>query len=874
MDPRHLAHADADPDFYDDVWQVPCDAADVLGPAVVPERVEVSDQGPWRVYRTPCLLPDSGWKVHVSCVPSRAEHVVPLVVAEALAEDLTCKHLRTRRLVAATQAKYAEPSGAGKVVTVYPVDEPSLARIVARLTVLLAGEPGARVLSDVPVDGAPVSVRFGAFRGVRHVDAQGRWGIGRVGDTGTGSAADDRSPHSGCRGAAVVPALVAALRDAASARDGDAVLPVTDVRVVHRSNAGGVYTATWEDGRRVVLKEARRHTGFDLAGSDAVTRLRHERSALERLAGTGVVPEVVAHHAAGDSEFLVMEHVAGPTVTSGMATGHPAAVPGADAAAYRAWVDAVVTRTGEALAVLHAHGVSHRDVHPGNVIECDGRVVLVDLESSALDGVAVAKGVATALSSTGDDVTPAADLAALARMGALLVNPQYALTARRPELAAELTGVGEADLAGPDGVGHGGGAVADPGAPAAPCRPTPPCPERLVAGLHVAADTARHDRLLPSDVAGFSVPGGGLGLLHGAGGVLATLAATGRPVPDAWRAWLVERSLAAPWLAPGLADGAEGVALCLARLGELDAARVLVSRWADRESASPWWSRGSAGRALAHAELADRLDEPALVASALDLVADTLECVEADVPPPGVRAGLLDGWAGVGLAMLRVAECIDGLAGDGVTTRLRAAAHRAMRRECQAVRVRAGAWLASDGTRVLPYLGTGSAALGLLAAALGGRPDSGLPATDSAPDPAAVTPDEAVTGVVRALELRSVAGAGLLHGRAGLLATLTVVAPDHPAVTLHRERLGWYTVPVTGTSRRHHPLAEDADLLLGDQNIRCSADLGSGAAGAILVGHDDVATTAAAVTAVLALPVVERPRTQVIPGMTPVTTSR
>ena len=30
MDPRHLAHADADPDFYDDVWQVPCDAADVL----------------------------------------------------------------------------------------------------------------------------------------------------------------------------------------------------------------------------------------------------------------------------------------------------------------------------------------------------------------------------------------------------------------------------------------------------------------------------------------------------------------------------------------------------------------------------------------------------------------------------------------------------------------------------------------------------------------------------------------------------------------------------------------------------------------------------------------------------------------------------
>ncbi|WP_030527219.1 hypothetical protein [Phycicoccus jejuensis] len=873
MDPRHLAHADADPDFYDDVWQVPCDAADVLGPAVVPERVEVSDQGPWRVYRTPCILPDSGWKVHVSCVPSRAEHVVPLVVAEALAEDLTCKHLRTRRLVAATQAKYAEPAGAGKVVTVYPVDEPSLARIVARLTVLLAGEPGARVLSDVPVDGAPVSVRFGAFRGVRHVDAQGRWGIGRVGDAGTGSAADDRSPHSGCRAAAVVPALVSALCDAASARDGAAVLPVADVRVVHRSNAGGVYTATWEDGRRVVLKEARRHTGFDLAGSDAVTRLRHERRALLRLAGTGVVPEVVAHHVAGDSEFLVMEHVAGPIVTSGMATGHPAAVPGADAAAYRAWVDAVVARTAEALAVLHAHGVTHRDVHPGNVIERDGRVVLVDLESSSLDGVAVAKGVATALSSTGDDVTPAADLAALARMGALLVNPQYALTARRPELAEELTRVGEADLAGTDGVGHGGRAVAEPGALPAPCRPASPCPERLVAGLHVAADPARHDRLLPSDVAGFSVPGGGLGLLHGAGGVLITLAATGRPVPAAWRRWLVERSLAAPWLVPGLADGADGIALCLARLGEREAARTLVGRWADRESASPWWSRGSAGRALAHAELAGLLDEPALVASALGLAADTLEAVEADVPPPGARAGLLDGWAGVGLALLRVAELVDRHAGDGVSPRLRAAAALAMRRECAAVRARAGAWLASDGNRVMPYLGTGSAALGLLAAALGGRHEPGIPPSDSAPDPAAVTPGEAVTGVVRALELRSVAGAGLLHGRAGLLATLAVVAPDHPGVTLHRERLGWYTVPVSATSRREHPLAGDADLLLGEQNIRCSADLGSGSAGAVLVSDEDVVRMARTVTQVLALPEVARSVTRVPTGMTPVTTS-
>lgn len=859
MDHRHLAHVDADPDFYDDLWQVAPGAPDVLGPTVVPERVEVAHRGPWRVYRTPVMLPDSGWKVHVSCLPSRAEHVVPLVVAEALAEDLTCKHLRTRRLVAATQAKYAEPSGAGKVVTVYPTDDTSLARIVARLTVLLAGEPGGRVLSDVPVDGAPVSVRFGAFRGVHHVDERGRARMGRAGEDGTGAAPDDRSPHSGCRGAGSVPDLVAVLRDAAAERDSGAVLPVTDVRVLHRSNAGGVYTATWVDGRRVVLKEGRRHTGFDLAGSDAVTRLRHELRALERLAGTGVVPEVVAHHVAGDSEFLVMEHVEGPTVTSGMATTHPGAVPGADGPAYRRWVEDVLERTAAALTVMHAHGVTHRDVHPGNVIERGGRVVLIDLESSAVDGVSVAEGVATVLSSTGDDVTPAADLAALGRMGTLLVNPQYSLTARRPDLAADLAAAGDADLAdAASGGTHVGGVAPDPA--------------RLVAGLHVAAAPSRTDRLFPSDVAGFAVPAGGLGLVHGAGGVLATLAATRHPVPEEWRAWLAREAAAAPYLAPGLADGAEGVALCLARVGEEDAARALLARWADRPSASPWWSRGSAGQAVALAELGVLLRDTSLTTLALGLVADTLDALERDVPPPGLRAGLLDGWAGVGLALLRVAELLGPEASPDLTGRLHAGARLALQREGAAVRVRAGAWLTSDGHRVMPYLGTGSAALGVLAAALGGRP--GAAVLDHAPAAGEVTPDAAVSGVLRALRLRSVAGAGLLHGRAGLLAALALVAPDDPAAAVHRGRLGWYTVPVTATSRRGHRLAAESDLLLGDQNLRCSSDLGTGSAGALLVLGADCGQAASDVSLVLCLPRSTPGCAEVTERMTPVTTSR
>ncbi|MEO9092905.1 MAG: hypothetical protein ABI249_04895 [Ornithinibacter sp.] len=624
----------------------------------------------------------------------------------------------------------------------------------------------------------------------------------------------------------------------------------------------------------MVLKEARRHTGFDLSGSDAVTRLRHEMRALNRLTGTGVVPEVVAYHEAGDSEFLVMEHVDGPVLTATMATSHPGAVPGADAAPYRQWVERVVGATRASLEVLHARGVTHCDVHPGNAIERDGGVVLIDLESSAVDGVAVAKGVATVLSTCGEEVTPEADLAALERMRALLVNPQYSLTARRPDLAGELLAAGRLDL------GEAPGVALEAAPRSGPDR------ARLVAGITVSASPARRDRLFPSDVAGFGVPGGGLGLIHGAGGVLATLAAEGHAVPEIWRAWLVEHGVGAPYLTPGIADGAEGVALCLARIGELDAARTVIERWGGRPGTLPWWARGTAGRAAAHCELARLLGDPSLTATALTLSTDALEAVERAVPPPGHCGGLLDGWAGVGLALLRVAEHLEAGFGapEGATaSRLRAGAHRALELESAAVKVRGGAWMTTDGHRVMPYLGVGSAALGLLAVALGGRAGraghaavpsvrSGPVVTAASADPARL--DAVVDGVIGALRLSAVASSGLLHGRAGIVLALGCLAPDDPAVRLHQHRIGWHTLPVTTTSRRAHPLASDADLVLGDQNLRAAADLGTGAAGVLLALDTDIRQASSRALELLALPRSAAGCDTHAEGMTTVTTSR
>lgn len=845
MDTRYLAYVDADPDFYDDVWQVAPDPADVIQPADVPHDVAVTDSGPWRIYRGPDPLPRSGWKVHVSCRPDRADHVVATTTRVAFAHHLTCKHLRTRRLVTSTQAKYAEPTGAGKVLTVYPTSDRALEHVVRTLTTLLTGEPGARILSDIPVDGVPVSVRFGAFIAGFRLDPHGRTRVGVAAEGDGTCAPDDRAPHSAGRRTRDVPEFVAGLQATAATRDEAAVLPISDVRVLHRSNAGGVYAATWQDTTQVVLKEARRNSGFDTAGSDAVDRLHHERRALERLAGTGVVPELIDYRQAGDSEFLVMERVHGAPLTRGMATGHPGAVPGASSSAYRAWVEKVLTSTRRALDLLHAHGIAHLDIHPGNAIERDGRVVLLDLESCAIDEQTTAHGVCNILSAGENDVSPAADLRALSRMRSVLLNPQFSLTARRPDLADELDAAGKADV--------------DPQTSPSPGS-TRPDTDRIVSGLQVCANTTRDDRMFPSDIAGFGVPGGGYGLLHGAGGALAVLRECGRTVPDSWLDWLTSHLRSTAYLTPGLADGAEGDALCLAHLGQIETARHILSRWGGRVSPCPWWSRGTAGQAVAYAELGVILHDPTLTTTAIELTTETIETLSRDTSPPGHRPGLLDGWAGVGLALLRVAECLE--SAGHTCARIRHAAIRALDRELEHSHVVGGARLTLDGTRLMPYLGTGSAALGLLAKALiDTRPTRAEPA---------VVVDE----VVRTLRLPSIASAGLLHGRAGLLVTLACLAPDEPAIDTHRERVRWHTVPVDSTTRRMHQDASTADFVLGDQSLRASADLATGAAGVLLAADGTPAAVPDKAARLLCLPRAAYSGTTVVTEVTPVTTSR
>lgn len=272
-----------------------------------------------------------------------------------------------------------------------------------------------------------------------------------------------------------------------------------------------------------------------------------------------------------------------------------------------------------------------------------------------------------------------------------------------------------ADGSAPDGGGSGAPvrvAARVPSAPAFRVEPAdwPHSQDSMVKAILASATPERDDRLFPGDVAQFS-DGGGLGLAHGAAGVLYALAVTGAERHDDGERWLLDHTAPAPTGTPlGLYDGLAGVAHVLDLLGHRQRALDLVDgilreRW---QNLSSDLHGGLAGLGLVLGDLARRTGEPGLrerAAEAADIVVTRLAEPVQDTPRRR-RAGLLRGASGPALFLLRQYE-------QTGEPRLLEAAGVALRRDLAACSEREGGALEVDeGWRTLPYLGDGSVGVG------------------------------------------------------------------------------------------------------------------------------------------------------------------
>ncbi|MFE7774038.1 class III lanthionine synthetase LanKC [Streptomyces sp. NPDC057445] len=825
--------------------------------------------GDWLAYRPLAAeLPSQGWKIHISACLDNAEKVLAQVWDYCVPRDIAFKFMPSRYLLHTRNAKYADRGGSGKFITVYPADDAQCRAIAEDLDALLTGEPGPYILSDLRWGEGPVHLRYGSFTERHCRDERGE--LRPAIENAEGRLVPDRrEPAFHVPPWITLPDFLRPHLDARSATTTHDI-PYTVERALHFSNGGGVYVARDKrTGRKVVLKEGRPYAGLAADGADAVTRLEREGDALERLSGLSCTPEVLDRFTLGDHRFLVLEYVEGRPLNSFFALRHPLIEedPAPQVLAeYTEWALRIHGLVERAVAEVHARGVVFNDLHLFNVMvsEDESSVVLLDFEAAAPieEGrrqVIANPGFVAPADRRGADVDRyalaclrlalflpltslfAVDRAKAAHLADIVAESFPVDRAFLDEAVAEITRGHRAsrERRGPDGhrasqdhhasqdhrasdahrspeessaserrreTGNRGYLPVEPG-------DWPHSRDSMAAAIRASATFGREDRCFPGDIAQFAGPAGGSCFANGAAGVLHAFAETGCgrwPEAEEWLLRAVRDP--APGTPPGFYDGLSGIAWTLHRLGHTARALeladiVLAQDWAGM---GPDLHSGLAGVGLALDALAAATGDSSLHDAATRCGRLVAERSAESSGRATRRAGLLHGASGAALLQLRLYE----RSGDPALLALAAEAlHRDLDR-C-VVRGERGTLQVDEGWRTMPYLGAGSAGIGMVL-------DDWLAHGD----------DErfarARSGIVRAAQAKFYAQPGLFRGAAGMvlyLSRTTASGPGTSATDLARQVgvLSWHALPYEGGL-----------AFPGEQMMRLSMDLATGTAGCLL----------------------------------------
>ncbi|WP_277670363.1 class III lanthionine synthetase LanKC [Saccharomonospora viridis] len=817
MKPLTELYTLADPVFFEDPIHWRAEETSFSVADHVPEGWDRKERNGWIMLQpSDTELPKQGWKIHVSAIPDHAGLAVKKVSDYCFTHGITFKFLHSGGLAYAYNLKYAPRASSGKLVTIYPRDDHELTRCLTDLDKELADVVGPYILSDLRFRRGPLYVRYGGFKRQWCETDEGERVLAIERPDGT-LVPDERRPVFSLPDWVSVPGILQESLDARNATNATLGYRITEA--LHFSNGGGVYCAhREEDGQEVVLKEARPHAGLIGDGSDAVARLEREARALRKLEGIDGIPRVHQVLQVWEHHFLVMDRVPGVNLQKWLAVNYPLIGTSTTETrrAYTARALQLHERITHLVEQVHRRGVVFADLHPANIMVDDhDNVSLVDFESAfeLTDERRQYIGHVgfTAKHKTGVDI----DRHGLAVLKLWLFLPLTSLLGLAPDKLHELVDIATDLFDLPDDFAES--IRSDAGQPRRPeATVTAPVEiefteanvEQLVRSLSSAiarsATPERQDRLFPGDIDQFNLDG--TNFAHGAAGILWALHVTGCEIDPVHGQWLVEHAERSGERI-GFLDGAHGIAYVLNLLGKEEQAVRLVERVADRveRTRDVTLFSGMAGVGLNLLYLshdqgqANELHGRDYLSQALRLAVRIEDALASGAPhgidklagqrgrarDAGTHGGLLRGWSGPALFLLRLAEAT----GDHYWLDL---AVRALHRDLDlCIPAHDGSLQVDGGFRTLPYLEVGSAGIALVA-------NEVLQHVSDERISAALEP------LVASCHSTFVMEPSLFQGRAGLLATTSrlsdskLVRIGTRQVMQHLENLRWHSLAYHG----------------------------------------------------------------------------
>ncbi|HGQ4185079.1 TPA: hypothetical protein ACL4MO_002002 [Streptococcus pneumoniae] len=266
----------------------------------------------------------------------------------------------------------------GKFITCYP-NQNELESVLQRLESALKQYNGPYILSDKRWDEAPIYLRYGVFRSSRDDEKKVVIDELIVGDE---VVKDERLPVFKIPKGIVPPDFLNKWLDKKDKKQGD--FPFIIDNAIRFSNSGGIYNARLkEDGKKIILKEARPYTGLGFDGTYSSERLASECKALKILNEWSEMPKIYWYGKIWEHTFLGIEHMKGVPLNRWVTNNFPLYEVVDKTKDYLLRVSKIVEKLIDLTNKFHSENVYHQDLHLGNILVKDeDEISIIDWEQA------------------------------------------------------------------------------------------------------------------------------------------------------------------------------------------------------------------------------------------------------------------------------------------------------------------------------------------------------------------------------------------------------------------------------------------------------------------------------------------------------------
>lgn len=604
-----------------------------------------------------CMLPEEtrkrppiqGWKIHVSSATSCAQDVLKAVVPILIRNDVEFKFSVDMSVLTLMNSKRWARQGAGKFITIYPMDDAQFISLIEELYQATKQFEGPYILSDKRYkDSKVVFYRYGGMFPFKVLDIKGEKIPMLLSPSGE-KIPDRRYPYFHVPAWTKDPFATDAPVDSQGQQRPSEIL-LKDGRYIVKSamsytNSGGVYVADdTHTGQRVVIKEAR-----PLVDSvdETVSLLRKEYRLLSKLADLKIAPQPVDFFQDWEHHFMVQEFVKGFGIHNYIVRNSVTlrfAPTIEDAREFYENFKKIILQLAEIVKALHERGIVFSDMSPGNLIVDPDTLELkiIDFEGACEVGVdkpgqLYTQGFAVD-QAFGRDPTVESDYFSIGAIIHYFLSPVNSLFSVNPKARYTFMENVTRDIGFPKSVCDLASALVDK------LPEKRPAPDKIIEVLskdeevrapHFATDGPdadsiyqndlkriteyilavatydRRDRLFPSDGAMFKT--NPLSIAYGACGVAVALKKIERKVPDEVINWILSCNKHISLIPPGLYIGLAGIAWSMLELGLHEESKKILSSTYDHPLLYDAWDvyYGAAGWGMANlrffAEFQDEL---------------------------------------------------------------------------------------------------------------------------------------------------------------------------------------------------------------------------------------------------------------------------